>query len=88
MDVCCIRKKFLSVIRRITDKLDFNSESFHVPLDEKGLGLDSISRLNLLIELEKEFAIEFPIDCWNSNVFENSNDVIGCLEKLLNKQKP
>jgi acyl carrier protein len=41
------------------------------PLNEEGIGLDSISRLTLLGKLEGHFKIEFPEEYWGSKTFVN-----------------
>lgn len=55
------------------------------PLNENGLGLDSMSRLSLLTELEQELNIEFPEEYWGSRTFENISAIVNYImeNKLL-----
>ncbi len=69
-DILKIAKRVLQE-RGITGNLDLMN-----PLNEEGLGLDSIGRLNLLAEIEKETRVELPEECWGSRTFDNLFSII------------
>lgn len=76
MDKAELQAKIFSITERvlkecgITRAIDRN-----IPLNENGLGLDSISRLTLLSELESELNVEFSEEYWGSKTFQSISDI-------------
>jgi acyl carrier protein len=47
------------------------------------LGFDSLNTVSLLLELEKVFSIEFPVEIVNSDTFKSVKSVADAVERLI-----
>jgi acyl carrier protein len=67
-------------------KLNVNAEeiSNNTPLIGKGLGLDSVGVLELVVGLEQEFDIMFDDSEMNIELFENIGSLTNYINKKLN----
>lgn len=79
-----LEDKFISSLKNVLEKRGLDKKiTFSQPLNESGLGLDSMGRLDLLIEIEKEFEIEFPEICWGTNSFHTAGEILEYLKSIL-----
>ena len=73
----------------IVNDLDANIEASQVlddiSLYENGVGLDSISIVNLIVILEKKFGFSFEEDELNSEMFASVNNLTDFLYKKINQ---
>ena len=71
-----LQDKIVSITERVLKDCGIMRDlDKNIPLNENGLGLDSISRLTLLSEIEKELNIEFSEEYWGSKTFESISDI-------------
>jgi acyl carrier protein len=70
------------ITTRLNTRGDIGKISKYTPLIGKGLGLDSVSVLELLAGLEEEFNIIFDDSELNIEFFEN----VGSLTNYINKK--
>jgi len=61
-----------------------------IPLDAplRGLGLNSLRAVDLLIDLEDRFAIAFPDDSLTDENFADARSLMALLERLLAADAP
>ena len=50
--------------------------------DLAALGLDSMSALNLLFDIEEEFSVEFPEEYLTAEVFSTPNSLASAIRRL------
>jgi acyl carrier protein len=82
MDRGNLKERFIETITKVLKKRGLEREiKFEQPLDELGLGLDSMGRLELLIEIEKEFQLEFEEEDWGTNMFKTPNEILGYIRE-------
>ena len=51
------------------------------------LSLDSLSFVNVIVELEEAFGIEFELDELNIFAWDTVGDIIKCMEEKINAKK-
>jgi acyl carrier protein len=72
-----ISKRILKIADRVLRERGISRKpSSEESLAEDGIGLDSIGRLVLLAEIEKEMQIELPEEYWGSRTFENLEEIV------------
>ena len=52
-----------------------NLNELEIPLSEEGVGLDSIGRISLLVEIEKRLDISFPDKYWGTKTFNSIKEI-------------
>ncbi len=57
--------------RVMRDQGIHHAPDLDIPLDEDGLGLDSMGRLELLHAIERELSVSIPEEYWGTKRFEN-----------------
>ena len=66
-----------SIAERIMREQSISGEvRLDVPLDEEGLGLDSMARLDLFAAVEKECAVSIPEKYWGGRKVKDLNDLM------------
>lgn len=66
-----------AIAERIMREQSLSSEvRLDVPLDEEGLGLDSMARLDLFAAIEKECAVSIPEKYWGGRKVKDLNDLM------------
>ncbi len=79
-----IRDRIIKILEEqvILRSLTYNSDI--IPLDESGIGLDSLCFLKLLSTIEKELNIKIDDDYWDYFMFKTLEDIIEYCYKSLN----
>lgn len=75
MDKVIIRQNLISILERVTLR-NFPDFSDNLNLGDDGLGIDSMSFLKFLTEVEEEFNIEIEDNYWNYNKLNNMQKVV------------
>lgn len=58
------------------------SPGLEEPLDQRGLGLDSLAMLSLLVEVEEELGVELPEDCWGERTPQTVGEIARLVEQI------
>ncbi|MCC6324181.1 MAG: acyl carrier protein [Candidatus Brocadia sp.] len=72
------------IIERLKPNINVAEISKNTPLIGKGLGLDSVGVLELVVGLEQEFSIMFDDSEMNIELFENIGSLTNYIDKKLN----
>ena len=81
-----IQKKLLSIIGEILGNINLPMNiDFTIPLNQEGLGLDSISRLTLLCKAESAFSLEIPERYWGNEPFSTLVELVDFIVKYKDK---
>ncbi|OQZ03203.1 MAG: hypothetical protein B6D35_00105 [Candidatus Brocadia sp. UTAMX2] len=72
------------IIERLKPNINVAEISKNTPLIGKGLGLDSVGVLELVVGLEQEFSIMFDDSEMNIELFENIGSLTNYINKKLN----
>jgi acyl carrier protein len=72
------------IIERLKLNVNAGEISNNTPLIGKGLGLDSVGVLELVVGLEQEFDIMFDDSEMNIELFENIGSLTNYINKKLN----
>lgn len=76
-----LEERFLNILSGVMENRGLRRE---IKLDlslQESLGLDSMGRLELLIEIEKEFQIEFEEEYWGTNAFGTPREILSYVRK-------
>jgi len=72
-----LSKRILEIVNRVLRERGISKKpNLEDSLAEDGIGLDSIGRLSLLAEIEKEMHIDFPEEYWGSRTFRNLEEIV------------
>jgi len=63
--------------------LRFNNDKFPMETNLEDLGLDSMSAVNLLLDLEDSFGISFPDELLSEETFRTASTLHSALQSLL-----
>lgn len=78
-----LRNRVLAIAQRVMREQDIDTAPrADVSLDESGLGLNSMGRLELLRAIEQELAITVPEAYWGSKKFRDLDDVVRVVSRL------
>lgn len=75
-----IENKIRSIVRNITD-FEYDNQSVF-----KNFGINSFEFIKLIVEIEKEFEIEFADDDLNIEKYNSIGDLVAYIETLINKR--
>lgn len=85
-----IQEKFFALL---SDTVQENDIKINTPINEltlshkiTELGLDSITFIKLIANIEDEFDIEFDVDQLESKRFETIDDIIDIIKQLCDNQ--
>lgn len=73
--------QFLALVRRHLKGLD-DSQGLPMDADLQSLGLDSVSALNLMLDIEDGFSVVFDNAHFTEETFESANSLWTILETL------
>lgn len=70
-------EELLAVVEKVMREQGLEGEpKFDVPLDESGLGFDSMSRLDLLAAVEQGCRVAIPEKYWGGRQLKDLNDLM------------
>jgi acyl carrier protein len=82
-----IQHKLLSIVKTLMiEKGQSSKIELLIPLNESGLGFDSITHLTLLHRIETGFSIDFPEESWGDKPFRNLHEILQYLFQVLIKK--
>jgi acyl carrier protein len=78
-----IRQRAIDILEKYILKRELTNISEDEPLGEDGIGVDSMSFLKYLTELEKEFGIEIEDDFWDYKYIKKIGEIVDYIDKCL-----
>lgn len=77
-------RRFFALVLKHVKRLD-RVEDLMMDMDLNGMGLDSISALNLMLDLEEAFGVFFPESMFTEETFATPNVLWEALSTLRNR---
>lgn len=85
MDKRDVEKKVLQTVSFVLPEIDIENINMTAELT-KEYGVDSVSIIQLIVELEKEFCIEFDDAELALGLYYDMNDVVAAVAEKLNQK--
>jgi acyl carrier protein len=78
-----VKQRAIDILKNDVLKREITDISDVEPLGEGGLGVDSMSFLKYLTELEKEFGIEIEDNYWDYKYMKTIGEIVDYIDKCL-----
>lgn len=83
MSLNIIREQIIKIAKTVLLNRGIPQEpDLTTSLAEDGLGLDSLGRLKLLAEIEKEMKVDLPEEYWGGSNFKNLGEIINLVSQI------
>ncbi|WP_024832489.1 acyl carrier protein [Ruminiclostridium josui] len=81
-----VEMKVVSILKEYSDKKDLSGAQI-LNNDFRGLGVNSLNFIKIVVAIEEEFDIVFDDSQINYELFGNVQDIVSLVEKELNNKE-